>query len=39
MISGHATVKVAVEAIRLGATNSLKSHSLRKKLLITLIED
>ena len=30
MISGHATVQIAVEAIRLGPMNLLKNHFLLK---------
>ena len=38
MISGHATVKVAVEAIRLGAYEFIEKPLQKKKLLIMLIE-
>ena len=38
MISGHATVQIAVEAIRLEFLRIIENLFLKKKLLITLIE-
>ena len=34
MISGHATVQIAIEAGRICATSLLKSHLIKKKYLI-----
>ena len=39
MISGHATVQIAVEAIRLGAYEFIEKPFSKEKILIMLIED